>query len=168
MKVIFLDFDGVLNTESFIVHFFMIMERCEIKRPEAKTLRKILIRDDYGNLFDPLCMNQLKWILEMTEAKIVVSSTWGKNGLEWVRSMWKDRQYPGEIIDITPYIWDGTRGDEIAAWLSKHPEVTNYVILDDQSDMQPNQRNNFLRCNEMYGITNLVADQAVKKLNRVL
>jgi hypothetical protein len=168
MKVIFLDFDGVLNTESFLVHFFKIMEMCSVKRPEAKQLRRVLIQDDYGNLFDPLCMNQLEWVLEMTDAKIVISSSWRNNGIETMRSMWKDRQYKGEIYDVTPYFWGKMRGEEIAAWLSEHPEVTNYVILDDDTDMLESQKNNFLRCNDMYGITNEIAKRAVEILNQVV
>jgi hypothetical protein len=31
------------------------------------------------------------------------------------------------------------RGEEIAAWLKAHPEITDYMIIDDDSDMLPGQ-----------------------------
>jgi hypothetical protein len=31
------------------------------------------------------------------------------------------------------------RGEEIKAWLHQHPEVTRYAIVDDDSDMLPEQ-----------------------------
>lgn len=165
MKVIFLDFDGVMNTESFVLHFFKIMEMSQVQRPEAKQLRKVLIQDTYGNLFDPLCLNLLEWIIEETEAKIVVSSAWRNSGLEWIRNMWKDRGYPGEIYDITPYIWNAKRGEEIDKWLGQHTEVSKYVIFDDDSDMLTHQRPFFFQCDERYGITYEIAKKAVKVLN---
>ena len=33
----------------------------------------------------------------------------------------------------------GNRGDEVREWLSRHPEATSWVILDDQRDYHPNQ-----------------------------
>jgi hypothetical protein len=43
------------------------------------------------------------------------------------------------IISCTPDIDNVTRGQQIQAWLEKHPEVTRYAIIDDNSDMTEEQ-----------------------------
>lgn len=57
------------------------------------------------------------------------------------------------------------RGAEIQAWLDAHPEVTKYVIIDDQSDMLPSQMNNFVKVNQWYGLTMQDANKAINILN---
>ena len=43
------------------------------------------------------------------------------------------------------------RGEEIKTWLEHHPEVENYVIIDDDSDMLPEQLDNFVHTSNMHG-----------------
>jgi hypothetical protein len=157
MKVIFLDIDGVLNV---IPKGF----------------------DKWGGIFHPHFVDNLKRIIDATGAKIVISSTWRMgNGLVGMREMWEDRVLPGEVIDITPNFMVNfkttiCRGKEIDAWLSEHPEVTNYVIIDDDCDMEPNQLENFVMtsgnedhvdCVDIgYGLTMECSDWAIKILCR--
>lgn len=61
MKVIFLDFDGVMAT----AHYDNYLNYMGL--PE---------NDKYGVVFDPDCIANLKRIIDATEADIVVSSTW--------------------------------------------------------------------------------------------
>lgn len=119
MKVIFLDIDGVLN-----VH----MQK----------------HDEYGAVFHPQFVENLKTIIDKTGAKIVISSSWRHDGLDRMKAMWKDRNLPGEVIDITPYFNHySIRGLEIDKWNQEYkPE--NYVIIDDDSDMLPFQMGNFV------------------------
>ena len=66
-KIIFLDFDGVLNTEhyqNFLYH-------------EGNPWQ-----DKYGAFFDPDAVAQLKRIIDATNADIVVESSWKYLGLE--------------------------------------------------------------------------------------
>jgi hypothetical protein len=79
LKIIFLDIDGVLA----LVH---------------------KNRDDYGSLFHQEFVDNLKMIVDKTDAKIVISSSWRKDGLDTILQMWKFRNMPGEVIDITPSI----------------------------------------------------------------
>ena len=159
MKVIFLDIDGVLNV-------------CYGEY------------DKYGQEFHPLFVDNLRLIIEATGAKIVISSSWRMSGLQTMKDMWKYRNLPGEIIDITPDGWvlykkglvpqDYDRGHEIKYWL-EHNEVENYVIIDDDTDMLPEQLNNFVRtANNLdhdgavdfgYGLTEKCGIKAVKILN---
>ena len=111
MKVIFLDVDGVLNSEKNLL--------------EAK---------GKSELFDrPLAL--LKELVESTKAKIVVSSTWRIGCSKSGRNSWygegifktlTDRlaEYQMEVYDITPVINKPgvQRGDEIRAWLENAKE----------------------------------------------
>jgi len=56
MKIIFLDIDGVLNVI-----------------PQG--------RDKYGMIFHPEFVENLKYIIEQTNAKIVISSSWRIDGI---------------------------------------------------------------------------------------
>jgi len=82
MKVIFLDIDGVLAV-------------CHKDR------------DDYGSFFHEEYVENLKSIIDQTGAKIVISSSWRKDGLKINQEMWAKRNLPGEIIDSTPSIYGG-------------------------------------------------------------
>lgn len=177
MKVIFLDIDGVLNVEVYLTAFWDICKRINLSRPQAASLRIDAMRDDYGDLFCPLACRRLAWIIELTKAKIVISSTWRMNGLSEMQKMWKHRLLPGEVIDITPiHINDSNkslsfserleRGHEIKEWLELHPEVESYVIFDDDNDMLPEQIDNFIQTDEVYGITLKDAEKAIEILNK--
>jgi hypothetical protein len=164
MKVIFLDIDGVLNVEVFINAFWMICKIGKLSRPEAKQLFKVEMRDKYGNLFCPTTINALKYLIEETGAKIVISSTWRASGLKIMQEMWKHRELPGEIIDITPFSESRERGYEIEEWL-KHNPVDNYVIIDDDRDMLPEQQDSFVKTDPIYGLTLSKALDCIKILN---
>lgn len=166
MKIIFLDIDGVLNTEAFSVAFWEFCKIQNIARPQAKSDANIIMRDEFGIRFDPMALRALKLIIEKTEAKIVISSTWRLSGCEVMKLMWEMRDLPGEVIDITPSfntIAGTCRGDEIADWI-KGNDVSSYVIIDDDSDMLPEQLNNFVQTQHEYGLTFNDAEKAISIL----
>lgn len=173
MKIIFLDIDGVLNVEVYLTAFWDICKRINLARPQAASLRMDAMQDDYGNLFCPLACRRLAWIIEITGAKIVISSAWRMNGLSEMQAMWKHRELAGEVIDVTPIHMNNRvkelsfteRGNEIKEWLSLHPEVESYVIFDDDNDMLAEQKNNFIQTDEAYGITLKDAERAIEILN---
>jgi hypothetical protein len=149
--VIFLDIDGVLNKLG-------TKERC--------TNGCVGISPD-------LCAN-LNRILEETGAKIVISSTWrhSPTALEylWDKMGKTARQ---RCIGKTPNldyeengIWIGhTRGQEIRAWLESHPTVKNFVIIDDDGDMDG--LHNHIQTDNWNGLTNDLADEAIRQLKPV-
>ena len=115
MKVIFLDFDGVIN--------------------DYMTINEI---NEYN-------VEVLKTIIDETDAKVVVTSSHKysyqrNNNME---GFLKNNYYARilkengiDIIDWTPYIRqqgekDNQREQEIVEYLKNHPEVTEYLILDD-------------------------------------
>jgi len=158
MKIIFLDIDGVLNVI-----------------PQGFDL--------YGGIFHPEFVDNLQTIIDKTGAKIVISSTWKASNVE---EMWNDRNLPGEVVGTTPFSWelerfkdfDGRipRGEEIQEYLDFHKDITNYVILDDDTDMLKSQMENFIQTSENpnhpdcidigYGLTKQCTKKAIKILNK--
>jgi hypothetical protein len=168
MKVIFLDIDGVLNVESYLSAVVDVCKR------EGLDFNKH-IRDEYGDLFCPLTVRYLNWIIESCDAKIVISSTWRMSGLTVMKEMWKYRELPGEIIGITPvtrsfkpsdlsFKEQAERGNEIKQYLQEHKEITNYVIIDDDDDFLQEQEGNFIQTFHQYGLTNIVAEKCIEIL----
>ena len=115
MKVIFLDFDGVIND-------YMTMNQINEDNIEV-----------------------LKTIVDETNAKVVVTSSHKykyqrNNNTEdflnnnyFVRTL---KENGIEVIDLTPYIRqhgikENQREKEILEYLKNHPEITQYLILDD-------------------------------------
>ena len=163
MKIIFLDIDGVLNVI-----------------PQG--------RDKYGMIFHPEFIENLRYIIEQTDAKLVISSSWRIDGIDTFNSMWEYRNYPGEIIGITPFSYfnedlesdpdiEICRGHEIKYWLDNtNNNIESYVILDDDDDMLNSQLNNFVKtsgnidhpdCIDIgYGLTKLCAKKAIQVLNK--
>jgi hypothetical protein len=58
-----------------------------------------------------------------------------------------------EVLDRTPVIRDVPRGTEIKAYLEEHPEITYYVIVDDEDDMLPEQMEHLILTDGDVGFT---------------
>ena len=160
-KIIFLDIDGVLNTKFWY--------------GQGK-------KDKYGPTFDPTAVANLKKILDETGADIVISSSWKSFGLSMLQRMWKYRNLPSKIIDVTPDCLDDemllhvdldnvdllyNRGCEIKVWLKKHEkDISHYVILDDVKDILPEQESYFVWVDPDSGITKGNVVQAIMILNK--
>lgn len=153
MKIIFLDFDGVISTYE-------------------KRWR-----------FDMKKLELLKEIVDKTDAKIVVTSSWKRGFTEvdnFIKSFYnkprnKDLKnvtifdwFANSIYDITDN--NGSwRGDEIQRWIDKHnEEIESYVILDDDSDFRDNQLFNFVQTDTYEGITSREVKLCIKILNSEL
>lgn len=168
-KIIFLDFDGVLNTE----YCQRLLQR------EGKTCQ-----DKHGACFDPRTVKQLQTIVDMTHADIVIESSWKYLGLEAMQEMWQDRQLPGRVIDITPsFVSDSIllstdleqispsalhcKGAEISSWLHDNKmQDTPYVIIDDEYVILESQRPHFILTNPYDGLTEELAMRAINVLNQ--
>lgn len=168
--IIFLDFDGVLNTEKYY---------CELKS-------KGLPSDDkYGQLFDPEAVANLRKIIDATDARIVVSSSWRYMGLNVLQRMWYDRDLPGRIVDITPlHLLDDKlrdtdltqvdvlslcRGNEIKWYfdevLDANSNSRRFVIFDDLKEVLPELQDHFVRIDPIVGITEKDVGRAVEIIN---
>lgn len=165
MKVIFLDVDGVLNSELFASQSLE-----EMKEGDAPPLKS----------FDPFCIGNLNTITDETGAKIVLSSTWRNryNSCEEANKEFADHGMTGEIIDRTPKLdFEGVpyrppRGCEIEAWIEMNTErigkfaheYNDYVILDDDDDMLLGQYENFFRIEPYVGLTPHRAQDVIRFL----
>ena len=118
MKVLFLDIDGVLNSTAY--------------RTE-----KLLNDRDYSVLIEPQKVANLRKIVDVTGAQIVLSSSWNKfwdydpvdNAGKRINNALT--AYGLRIMDKTPWSRDSSRGEQIDAWLRANNHVEQYVILDD-------------------------------------
>ncbi len=124
MKVLFLDFDGVLNNKAFFEGF-----------------KGRFVPDE--DMIDPQAVGLLQDIIDKTGAKIVISSSWRKGfDLEELQAMLKNKGLVrAEIIGKTPAKMSlYHRGGEIRMWLrdyvDKSDPIEGIVILDDDSDME--------------------------------
>lgn len=164
MKVIFLDIDGVLNSQLFYEKKSQD-DRCE-EKAEIHFYEKMIDKD---------AVELLNKMVAETGAKVVISSTWrkGKN-IEWLQNVLKSRGFRHEVLDKTPVLWLSKncesnitvpRGVEIMAWLKDHPEVKRYVIFDDDSDMLFWQKENYFRVDGYCGLTPNLVYRATRYLN---
>lgn len=145
LKLIFLDIDGVMNSYSSE------------------------LSDKHESLaFDIGAVENLKYILEETEAKIVVSSTWriGET-IETLRNrIFSHYGLESFIIGTTPSYNETPRGLEIADYLANiyNLPIESFVILDDDSDMV-SLRKYHVKINRKYGLSREDAEKAVSILN---
>lgn len=128
MKILFLDVDGVLNNQ--------------------ESLRTGSGVDFTG--WDPLCCEVVRQMCLQFDLQIVVSSTWRLN---WGDCMWNmGRASLDKPIDRTNELVGEPRGSEIAEWLSRHPRVAGYIILDDDMDFSEIQREHHIHTNIKDGV----------------
>jgi len=151
--ILFLDVDGVLNNEA-------------------------VFRDRrFGYLpIDCLCVERLHRVVQETDCRIVLSSAW--RGGDWherkLEAEFVFECYFGELpyaerinvrhSDKSTKRLAGNRGGEIAEWLSRHPEVTQYAIVDDDGDMLPEQMPYFVQTSFDAGLK----DEHVARLTALL
>lgn len=156
MKIIFLDIDGVLT------HY-----KC-------------------GNNLCQENINSLGKIIEATEAKIVITSSWRRFKFEETLAILSntketheaDFKFVDEIIGQTQRLfcfaledrdhhYKLPRGCEIQRWLRENVHkfgITNYVIIDDDHDMLLEQYNHFVQTNDEIGLTDKNVDKAIRIL----
>lgn len=128
--------------------------------------------EDDKKWFCPEAVDVLRRVIKATGAKIVISSTWRSEGLEWFQEFWKNRELPGEIIDITLSDKDRIRGVEVNDWLHSkgwyYPtscwtapynqegrdncEIEGYCIIDDDWDFFIQQGPHYVNTPAKYGL----------------
>lgn len=158
MKIIFLDFDGVITTLS--------SRWC----------------------IDSSRLSLLMNIVEKTNSKIVVISSWKNcyhDVEDFKKSLFdevvdkcnpscydcieKDIKLFKNFLDCIYGITDNKgswRGDEVERWINAHEdEIESYVILDDDSDFHEDQLFNFVQTDTFEGLTEREVKLCVARLN---
>ena len=136
MKAIFLDIDGVLNSQ------------------QESICQNVKGTFNYEGL-NRVSLGLLRKVVDLTGAKIVISSTWRHDGHLPIAGAfeacgWRGIVMEKTIVGVTPWL-TGIRGTEIQDWLETHKEYTNYVILDDDSDMLESQKDHFVHTDNVIG-----------------
>lgn len=157
MKLLFLDIDGVLDSETF--HHGP--------------------KDKQGFPFDRLdikCLRRIEKIVANTGCQVVISSTWRETwGISDFNDLFKKFNCNIEIYALNPVHRESykNRGSEIYEYIKNNESILNkkwyefndYVILDDDCDMLYYQRNNFIFVDRTVGLTDKDCKQAIMILN---
>lgn len=143
MKVLFLDIDGVLNSEDY-----------------AKRYHKEHLQELGQHIFvDPAAVELVRDLCETENVKLIISSSWRGFDLE---STLKDlesyrdlRPILKYVVGVTPRSVEGVRGEEIETTLRSWSGETieKYCIVDDDCDILHSQLGYFIQTDWVTGIT---------------
>ncbi len=147
MKVIFLDFDGVLNT--------------------FEHLQKVADRSEWHVMIDPEKVKLLNEIVEATGAKVVFSTSWRKlHASNKLFKFLKLNGFKGNHLGMTPDFNDNShRGLEVAKWIRDcEVDIQSFVVLDDTKQFSKMPQRHVLT--DMFtGLLPEHVEQAIKILN---
>lgn len=128
---------------------------------------KVLFLDIDGvlnisNKFSKASVKNLNLLLSSNpDLKIVISSSWRRKGLDFVKKVLsKEGIDSSKIIGATDLKDVDDRGHHIERYLEDHKEVTNFVIIDDVDDMD-NVVDHLVQTNPLVGITTNDVKKAV-------
>jgi hypothetical protein len=148
-RILFLDVDGVLNH------------------------RAIFQPSRHGSPLCPDAIGRLRMVVMRSACRVVLSSTWREVD-HFVAQLEAAGGFPARHEDwrtprLRPRLENGivtgpSRGDEIDAWLSRHPEVERFAIVDDDADMLPKQEPFFVQTSFDHGLL----DDHGERLVRIL
>lgn len=146
MKVLFLDIDGVLNRLGMVYPSV-------VSKP-----------------IDSDLASRLNRILLLTDARVVISSTWrhlihnGHYDLYGFAHMLKTHGIHADVIGITgPSNGEG-RGKQIRNWLRENLTIKDYVVLDDDDTEMSWHGERYIRVNSTTGLTDANVAEAIKIL----
>ena len=127
MKVIFLDIDGVLNSEKYYK---------EVDRSNKNWSR-----------FDPQVVKLLIKLIDEFALKIVMSSTWRFGAKQQLKKeLIKSGLFKYLHKDwATPQMYPPNRGTEIKCWLEEHPDTKDFLIIDDDENILYEHRSRFVK-----------------------
>ena len=126
-------------------------------------------------------MERVKDLCNSTDSKIVISSSWrlGSNSVNDLKESLTNVSLgftkvpfidPDLIVGMTPFRLDNGyflhrfRGDEVNEYIECHPEIENYVILDDESNYCSSQLRFLVKTDSSVGIS----DKNVKDAYNIL
>lgn len=180
-KIIFLDIDGVIQhpyaTKRFTVNRKSLVDQLSKEyQVDYHQYNEFDIAAVYYD-WHPQAISFLRNIIKETNAYIVISSNWRNpllpnkmNDLLKLHSL--DKYYLGDTPQITNILnyqdklkVYPSRVVEILTYLEEHPDITNYVVIDDL-DLSIGLDNHFVKTNNL--INQEDANTCIKILKRKL
>ncbi len=147
MKVLFLDLDGVCNSQTYFIA--TVGERTF---------------ENLASQLDPVAVALLNGVVDRTGCEVVISSTWRLiHTLGEIYRALHTKGYKHRLYGVTPNSSSGYRGKEILAWLSDNPECETYAVVDDSSDMT-GVRDRFVQTTWMNGLQQEHVEKLVELL----
>lgn len=146
-NVIFLDYDGVLNSP-----FYQIKAR-----EEAKQIPELYKRNPFLYDFDPIRIALLNYAVSETGAKVVPISSW-RNNKDAIKYL-KRTGLP--IIGVTPTLPNKDRNAEILQWIEDKKFEGDYIILDDEGGYDKDLSNHLIYTRETYNPNDIMTKDYV-------
>jgi len=159
MNIIFLDIDGVVNSDSFYIDSPLFERGFDVQTALE------IFKQSPELLIDKKLLGHVKELSSILDASIVITSKWrffcGKD--DFLRMFDFHGWSNAPIIDLTKDLRSEgkCRGDEVQLWLDTH-SVNDYVIIDDIDDFHRGQ--NFFKAHINYGFTKECLQQAVNMM----
>lgn len=151
-KILFLDFDGVLNSQQFF----------QSDRWDKRDDENFLSPEWWAVNIDPLAIELLNQIVRRTSCVVVASTTWRmSNTPEMLESILKSKGFIGRVVGKTPHRPSEPRRNEIID-VVRAIKPTAYAILDDDDDAMVG--GHFVRVDEKTGLTPERVEAAVRIL----
>lgn len=148
MKLLFLDFDGVLNSDYWF---------------QSKQYR--MQKDD----FDPKLIDRINEIVKITGAKVIISSSWkSAYSVSELDEMLKTRGAKFKVEDKTPRTnFNMTnRGIEIESYINSLSELPESIVIIDDVNNMGTLSPYLILTDERYGITKNDVKSAIEMLNK--
>lgn len=135
MNVVFLDYDGVVNTPMWTHRSGKWV--CLYNFPDDNRVNNL---------------QAVQWVSEFCEKygySIVVTSTWRYDD-NYKECLIKGGLRDGiKILGCTTVMRGWARGQEISQWLSEHPDTESYLVFDD--DLIPEHKDRQVLCRSSAG-----------------
>ncbi|MDD5301531.1 MAG: HAD domain-containing protein [Elusimicrobia bacterium] len=152
-RILFLDFDGVLNNTAFFAR-------------EAERRKALPLDAPYSprHDFDPANLTQLAVLAaQIPDLEVVVSSSWRKGRpLADLRDYLSPAFTRNRVIGVTPGLPSRLRHEEIRAWLKTNgAEDARFLALDDDTYDMHQLGKNFLHVDRETGLTAAHVEQAL-------
>lgn len=154
-KIIFLDFDGVLNSREYRSIRAPLDPKFGWSTPE---------HEDWS--LDRSAILRLNRVAEVPGVAVVVSSMWRLlRSRADLRGILMRNGFTGRLIDKTPV--SKTRGAEVREWLRLTSQaIQSFVILDDDDDFAEFGLDRLVQTSKDLGLTDEHADKAIELLSK--
>lgn len=132
MRVVFLDFDGVIATASTYKVAYTVRVPTAWGESETHWPRPY-------ELIDPRLVANVQKLCTEAEAAVVLSTSWRESHPLADLTLWlRNAGLTAEVLGTTPVFPGEPRGKEIVAWMESNGRTApDVVILEDDEDVAP-------------------------------